>query len=335
MAFHVLLKKHFTLLVLFLIGVAAYFQASGIGALAGASLSTAPSAAPPPPAATAADGPRAPDRSGEPILSRNPFDSVTGPLDAKPVSSALSSAIATSTDPLQAPTCPGIHVHIVTEADDPYASRAALQRDGDEKAGVYRVGDAVGDKKIAYIGYNPRDRSPAVWLESGSSLCQALLFEDAVAPAPSGRAAPVETPKPPPSPVSIPTAPRPVHKALSPIDPKLASSIRKLSDTQVRIAPKAVGDILRHPDQLMPQTGVVPESVNGKVKGIRIFGIRDNTLLGQLGLQSGDRVESVGGVKVTSPDKVIEGYDKMRGGGSVKIKVNRRGKPVTLDLEIR
>jgi len=333
-AFDVLLKKHFALLVLVLIGVAAYFQASGIGALTGAALQRGAASSTAPAARDTVVGPgRAPAKSAGAILSRNPFDSVTGPLDEQPVHNVPSAAVA-STDPLQAPACPGIHVHIVSEAEDPAWSRAALQRDGDDKADVYRVGDTVGDQKIAYIGYNPRARSPAVWLENGSSLCQALLFEDAPAAGAAGGTPPVRPP-PPPSPVTIPSAPRPTHKPLSKLDPKLAARIRQLSDTQVRVSPAAVNEILGQPDQLMPQSGVLPESENGNVKGIRIFGIRPDTLLGKLGLESGDRVESVGGVKVTSPDKAIEGYDKMRGAGGLAIQVNRRGKPVTINLQIR
>lgn len=334
MAFDVLLKKYFPLLVLAAIGVAAYFQATGIGALTGAALevgagSSARRAAP------GSSGPPPPARkSAQAILARNPFDSVTGPLTAVPASSAMSTALAPVTDPLEAPKCSGIHVHIVTQADDPAWSRAALQRDGDDKAGVYRVGDTVGDRTIAYIGYNPRERSPAVWLENGSSLCQALLFADTSTTSTSAPVPPSAPPPPPPSRVTIPSGRRPTHKKRHPIDPKLASGIRKLSDTQVRVSPSVVDGILAEPDQLMPRTGVLPESVNGKVMGIRIFGIRDNTLLGHLGLQSGDRVESVGGVKVTSPDKAIEGWDKMRGGGLLKIRVNRQGHSVTLELEI-
>jgi general secretion pathway protein C len=333
-AFDVLLKKYFALLVLVLIGVAAYFQASGIGALTGAALESGAGSSRAPVARDAVAAPgRARAKSAEAILSRNPFDSVTGPLDEHPVHNVPSAAVS-STDPLQAPACPGIHVHIVTEAEDPAWSRAALQRDGDDKADVYRVGDTVGDQKIAYIGYNPRARSPAVWLENGSSLCQALLFADAPRAGAPGGVPPVSSP-PPPTPVTIPSAPRPQHKPLSKVDPKLASRIRQLSDTQVRVSPAAVDDILGQPDQLMPSSGVLPESENGNIKGIRIFGIRSNTLLGKLGLESGDRVESVGGVKVTSPDKAIEGYGKMRGAGSLKIQVNRRGHPVTIDLLIR
>ncbi len=334
MAFDVLLKKYFSVLVLVLIGVAAYLDASGIGALTGAALETGRSTRAASPAPGADTQPRrALQKTAQPILARNPFDSVTGPLQEQAVHNVPSSAVSI-TDPLQAPACPGIRVHIVTEAEDPAWSRAALQRDGDDKAEVYRVGDSVGDQKIAYIGYNPRERSPAVWLQNGSSLCQALLFEDKPTSASSG--APEESAPPRPvAKVTIPSAPRPAHKALSAVDPKLASRIRKLSDTQVRVSPAAVNDILGKPDQLMPDTGVLPESENGSVKGIRIFGIRPGTLLGELGLQSGDRVESVGGVQVTSPDKAIEGYEKMRGAGSLQIQVTRRGKPVTLTVEIR
>src|ERR1700689_4120841 len=85
MAIDKLLKRYFWAALLALVALAAFFDAQGIMQVVGASLgadekqlSAAPLAArPPPPPASASRHPT----SAESILSRNPFDSVTGPLN--------------------------------------------------------------------------------------------------------------------------------------------------------------------------------------------------------------------------------------------------------------
>src|SRR6185436_14902801 len=75
-AFDLLLKKYFALVILALVALVAYFQASGVTQLLGAAIGgTSSSAAPPGP--PAANRGRA---TADAIISRNPFDSVTGPL---------------------------------------------------------------------------------------------------------------------------------------------------------------------------------------------------------------------------------------------------------------
>ena len=86
------------------------------------------------------------------------------------------------TDPLVVPRCEGVTVHIVTESDDPLWSFAAVQGPGESSPVLRRVGDSIGDKKVAYIGFNPVEASPTIWLE-GSTLCQAPLFATSPPPA--------------------------------------------------------------------------------------------------------------------------------------------------------
>jgi general secretion pathway protein C len=85
MAIDKLLKRHFWAVILLLVSVAAFFDAQGIMQVVGAALGADEKqlAAPPltarlPPAPMSAS-PHA--TSAEAILARNPFDSVTGPLN--------------------------------------------------------------------------------------------------------------------------------------------------------------------------------------------------------------------------------------------------------------
>src|SRR5262245_26479828 len=116
MTFDALLKRFFPAIVLMLIAIAAYFQASGITELVAGAFLGAPEAKPATKAAAhgatggAADtrGPK----SAEPILSRNPFDSVTGPLNKVategPEGAPETPQQADLSNPLTAPDCGGI-----------------------------------------------------------------------------------------------------------------------------------------------------------------------------------------------------------------------------------
>lgn len=337
----VFIKRFFPLTVLGLIALAAYFQASGLVQLAVAGMMTGEEEATVDGAwAQAARTGAAPSgpakKSAEPILSRNPFDSVTGPLNAKlleigEVAGAAGGDDAAPlaldlSDPLGASDCSGVAVHIVTESPDPSWSVAVLQAQGEESQ-LRRVGDEVGEQQVAYIGFNPRRNSPAVWLVSDASLCQALLFG---ASKDTGAAKPAA--KTPAKPVP-PSAKRATGPASVPKD--IADKIQKVSDSEFNVDRSVVDSILENQAELMKTARIVPEQQDGKVVGIRMFGIRPDTLLGQLGLQNGDRLEAINGFDMTSPEKALEAYARLRTAEGLAVKITRRGKPMTIDFKIQ
>ena len=293
MAFDALLKKYFSVVVLTLVAAMAYFQASGAMKLFGASLGadekTLTQAPKPPPNARPPETTVA-TRSAEPILSRNPFDSVTGPLNAAELDvSSLPAPAADLSDPLAVGKCDGIRVSIITESTDPMWSIAALQGPGEARPTIRRVGDKVGSHDVTFIGYNPRENSPSVWLTNSGSVCQLVLF--AAQPAPTPAAAP--------APSAGPAAP--AGKGASGVPADIASKIQKVSETEFNVDRSVVDKILENQAELMRSARIVPEQQNGKVVGIRLFGIRPETLLGTLGFQTGDRLETINGFNMASP----------------------------------
>lgn len=327
MALDALLKRYFLGVVLALVAVAAYFQASGATQLIGAAIS-APSASAAPPVVVPPYKLAVPTRepkSAQPIIDRNPFDSVTGPLN-KPIElPTVTDASLDTSDPLESPVCDGIQVLIVTESDDPTWSVAALQGPGEPHPRMRRVGDDVGGKKVAFIGFNPKEQSPAVWLEGSPALCQVMLFR--TQPAVAAGAPP---PPPPPTP-----APPPPTSGAPPLPPNIASKIQKVSDTEYNIERSVVDQVLENQAELMKSARIVPEQKDGKVVGVRLFGIRPDTLLGALGLQNGDRLETLNGFNLASPEKALEAYARLRTASNLNVKVNRRGAPVSIDLHIK
>jgi general secretion pathway protein C len=329
LAIDALLKRYFLGVVLLLVAIAAYFQAAGATQLVGSAIGAAPSAssslivAPPYKLAV----PTRELKSGLPIIERNPFDSVTGPLNAVPAPDPALTPVAgpDTSDPLSSPACDGIQVLIVTESTDPLWSVAALQGPGEPHPRMRRVGDEVNGKKVAFIGFNPREQTPAVWIEGGSALCQAMLFRTQPPVAAAPAAAPAAPTPEPPKPTGGPPS----------LDPAIASKIQKVSDTEFNIDRSVVDKILENQAELMKSARIVPEQKDGKVVGVRMFGIRPDTLLGTLGLQNGDRLETLNGFNMASPEKALEAYARLRTASNLNVKVNRRGAPVSIDFHIK
>lgn len=323
----VLFKKYFSVLVGALVALSAYLQASGISDLARAAW--VPAGGIPLQAMPQVQlDPIAPP-SVALIHERNPFDYQTRPLLAEepaPEEPTEPEEVVVD-DPLLVPLCSGVEVLILTESDDPLWSFAAIK---EAKGGptLRRVGDKVSGMTVAYIGYNPATASPTVWLE-GTTLCQAALFhvdlpETKVAAQVEPEAAPVEQPEP-----------APAAAGSRAVDPDIASKIKRISETEFEIDRSAVDKILDNQAELMRSARIVPEQKDGQTIGVRMFGIRPETLLGQLGLVNGDRLEAINGFNMGSPEKALEAYARLRTANSLKIQVNRRGKPMTIELKIK
>ncbi|HEY1692455.1 MAG TPA: type II secretion system protein GspC [Polyangiaceae bacterium] len=323
MAIDKLLKRHFWAVILLLVSIAAFFDSQGIMQVVGASLgaddkqlSAPPLSARLPPAATAAS-PHATDAT--PILARNPFDSVTGPLNAAAAAdSALalaSEAPADLTDPFHAPDCDGMRVLIIAASADPDWSFAAIEPVAEKgKSYLRRRGGLVGGKTVKFIGW---DR---VWMTTGAQLCQTQMFK----PPPAG-SAPVAAPPPAPMPSG----------GATPIGDDIKKGIQRVGPNEFNVDRGVVDKILENQAELMRQARIVPEQENGKVVGIRLFGVRQDTLLGTLGMENGDRLEKINGFDMTSPEKALEAYARLRTADHLTISLNRKGQEQNIDYNIK
>jgi general secretion pathway protein C len=130
-------------------------------------------------------------------------------------------------------------------------------------------------------------------------------------------------------------APQPGRPGGRAVDPAIASKIKKVSETEFEIDRSAIDKILDNQAELMRSARIVPEQKDGQTVGVRLFGIRPETLLGHLGLLNGDRLETINGFNMASPEKALEAYARLRTASSLKVQVNRRGKPMTIELKIK
>ena len=119
------------------------------------------------------------------------------------------------------------------------------------------------------------------------------------------------------------------------MDPDIAKGVRRVSATEFDVDRGVVDKILENQAELMRQARIVPEQENGKVVGIRLFGVRPETLLGTLGMENGDRLEKINGFDMASPEKALEAYARLRTADHLTVSVNRRGQEMNLDYNIK
>jgi general secretion pathway protein C len=302
--------KHYApWIICLLLGIAAYFQAAGISQLLVAAAISSGDLAP---RAASVDKPlplRRSDRdlSAAAILERNPFDSVTGPLMAYEASPPRRDQAASSADPFDDPPCDIARAVLIASADDPAWSFAVITGP-DGKNVLRRGGEEFYGGTVNFIG------DLRVWLTGPSGVrCQLKL----------GAKPPVAMPPPGPPPGGPKGPPSP-----------LAGRIRQISAHEFDVDRSAVDALLANPGDLM-KTRVVPEKEGDRIVGLKLFGIRPNTVLSTLGLENGDRLVSINGFEMNDPQKMLEAYGKLTRADRISAAVVRNGKPMTIDFNIK
>lgn len=119
----------------------------------------------------------------------------------------------------------------------------------------------------------------------------------------------------------------------SPADPVL-DTIERLDDTHYRVPRATVDALLADPSTLAKGARVVPAIRNGQPDGFKLYAIRPSSVYARIGLQNGDTIRAINGYELTSPDKALELYTKVRNANDLTFDLWRRGKSVMLNVEI-
>ncbi len=304
MRFDLALKKSFGWLIAALIAIAAYFQAAGISHLLASAVAIDRSATPPSIPLARAFVAEAFDHStaATAILARNPFDSTTGPLggDAVP-EGAVPTAAVRDIGP-----CETARVVLISASDDPSWSFASISSEGGHGV-LRRVGDDVAGFTVESI---ERDR---VRLTSKQISCEAVLG-----------AAPIAAKPPPPPPPGAGAPAKPGG-----VPPEIAAGIRKTGERSFTVQRAALDAILARQAELFGRLRIAPDK-----EGLRLAGVKPDSLLGTLGIQNGDHLQRINGFDIADPHSALEAYSKLMSASSLVISATRNGQPLNYDLKI-
>lgn len=327
MAFDLILKRYFPVVLLALVAVAAYFQASGITQVIGTALAVDEkgllAGGPTPLKAGAAEAASSHHQmTAAKIIERNPFDSKVGNLNPPPAPEASATEpevppLPPTEDPYGAPACEGGNKILTTAVSEDASWSFAYLSDGTSSK-LVRQGSEFSGKQVWFIRW---DR---VWLIAPNTFCQIEMFPTATPEAPAQASAP-----------AAPAAKAPAVPAAMVVPEDIKSKIVKVSANEYNVDRSAIDKILENQQLLMRSARIVPETENGKTVGVRLFGVRSDSLLGMVGIENGDRLERINGFDVASPEKALEAYARLRTADKLTVQVNRRGQPTTLDFHIK
>lgn len=268
------------------------------------------------------------------ILRRNIFDSASGDLTRPPEpeidpNAVVEAEIVAPIDPnAPPPPCDGSNrlVGVMANRRNAEWSYAAITNTAG-KVLLYREGMSVDGKQVSRILGN------AVYMQNGGAPCQLTMFQ--VVPAPGSIAMGEQPPQPmvasnePPPDIAPPPAAGGVDTS------ELDSGIQQSGERNYTIQRSLVDKLLNNQADLMRSARVIPHEENGRVVGVKMYGIRRNSVLGRIGLQNGDMLRTINGFDMTSPAVALEAYTQLKTANHLTVAVVRRGQSMSLDYNIQ
>lgn len=113
------------------------------------------------------------------------------------------------------------------------------------------------------------------------------------------------------------------------------SGVKVIDPTHYEVT-KALWDaVLDDPAPFDRGFRAVPNAMNGKITGLKLFSVRPGSVFAKLGFANGDVVERINGDVLDPPEKMLELHAKLRGARKVEVELVRRGKPLTLTYTVK
>jgi len=110
--------------------------------------------------------------------------------------------------------------------------------------------------------------------------------------------------------------------------------IHKTGANSYDIEQSEIDATLSNLNTIATQARIVPSFKDGQANGFKLFSIRPGSLYSKIGIKNGDVISRINGYEITSPDKALEIYSKLKDAKQITVDLNRRGKPQTLDYSI-
>jgi general secretion pathway protein C len=243
------------------------------------------------------------------ILVRNVFCSTCPPIlddPNKPVEDETVTEQETKT------TLP-IAVLAIMYAPPPNGMRwsVAVMRDTEAKSmGAFPVGGKIHGATVTGIA------ETRVFLDNQGKAEYIDLFE-------------LPTPPAPPPTAAVP------NKDTDPFAADLAKGITKLGDHKYELQRSTLESVLGNMALLSRSARIVPEMKDGKAAGFRLFAVRPDGPFAMIGMQNGDIISSINGLEITSPEKALEVYAKLKSASHLSLGMERNSQKITKEYNIR
>jgi len=249
------------------------------------------------------------NKSPEAILKRNIFCSTCPPIldESKPDSGA-------GPDPAAKPEKTQLPIAIlaIMYAAPPNGTRwsLAVLRDTElQFSGPYAVGSKIHGATVIAI------EETRIYLDNAGKTEYLDLIEK---PAP---------PTPPPAPSAA--------GGSDPLSIEMDRGIKKINENKYEIQRATLESVLGNMSLLSRSARIVPEMRDGKAVGFRLYSVKSDGPFAKIGMQNGDVISSINGMEITSPEKALEVYSKLKSASHLILGMERNGQKVTKDYSIR
>ena len=245
----------------------------------------------------------------EEILKRNMFCSTCPPIIGGPA------PVIPQVDPTPQRTTLPLRLLAIMFAPAPVDPRwsMAIIRDNDEKsAGPYAIGSKIREATITDIEETRVDLDV-----NGRKEYLELIDKGG------------------PTPGAAPVAAAPAAPASDPLMAEMEKGVKKINENTYDVQRGTVDSLLGNMSVLSRAARIVPEIKDGKPAGFRLFSVRPDGPFAKIGFQNGDVISAINGLDMSSPDKALEVYTKLRSASHLSVAMERNGAKITKEYSIR
>lgn len=118
---------------------------------------------------------------------------------------------------------------------------------------------------------------------------------------------------------------------------KSSSLVKRTGGNQFQVKRSDINDYLQRLPEILKQARVVPQhsEKSGEIEGFRFASIDKGSVFEELGFEKGDVIKEVDGEAVTTPEKALELFDRLKGGSGFKMLVQKDGQDVYYEYSVR
>lgn len=141
-----------------------------------------------------------------------------------------------------------------------------------------------------------------------------------------------ESNAPPPPPVVA--AAEPIPGETTGLEKDIDKGVR-CSGSNCEVDKSLIDKVLANTTALATSARFVPSIKDGKPNGFKLYAIRPGSMFAKIGMQNADLIKAINGLDMSTPDKALEAYTKLKSASHLTVMLERRNENITLDYQIR